>query len=297
MTGPALDPDLLQAFVAVADDRSFTRAALRLNRTQSAVSMQVRRLEDRLGASLLHRTKASVELSAAGEALIGYARRILSLGDEAVGRLREHQVDGVVRLGVMDDYAAAVLPPLLASFVAAFPLIQVEMETGLTAAMPSRLGEAYDLVLAMHPAAGSVGHRDSLLVRREQAVWAAARELDVAAINPLPLALYPQGCLFRQWAIQALDTAGRPWRFAFVSHSLATVEAIVAQGLGVTVMKAGTFPARLRPLGERDGMPPLPAADIRLHSAPGLSRAGRLLAEHLAAGMSRNVSPLGVAVG
>jgi DNA-binding transcriptional LysR family regulator len=288
MTAPALDPDLLQAFVAVAEDRSFTRAALRLNRTQSAVSMQVRRLEERLGARLFNRTKASVELSATGEGLIGYARRILSLGDEAVGRLREHQVDGVVRLGVMDDYGAAVLPPLLASFVAAVPLIQVEMETGLTAAMPSRLGEAYDLVLALHPVIGPADRGEGLLVRREQAVWAASRDLDLAATDPLPMALYPQGCLFRQWAIEALDAAGRPWRLAFVSHSLATVEAIVAEGLGVTVMKAGTFPARLRPLGERDGMPPLPAADIRLHRAPNLSRAGRLLADHLGAGMCRN---------
>jgi hypothetical protein len=224
MTFPALDPELLQAFVAVADQRSFTRAAAALNRTQSAVSMQIKRLEERVGVELFHRTKANVDLSSAGEGLLGYARRILTLNDEAVARLREHKVAGVVRLGVMDDYGTAILPPILATFLASYPLIHVEMETGLTSGMPARLGEAYDLVIAMHP----VGRGDGEFLRREQAV-----------------------------------------------------EAIAAQGLAVTVTKRGTFPARLRALGESDGMPPLPAADICLHRATKLSHAGALLADHL----------------
>src|SRR5690349_4095509 len=150
MNIPSLDPELLRAFVAVADRRSFTRAAAALNRTQSAVSMQIKRLEDRLGVELFSRTKANVDLSAAGEGLLGYARRILTLNEEAVGRLAERKVDGVVRLGVMDDYGTFIVPPLLASFLAAYPLIHVEMETGLTSFMPARLGKAFDLVIAMH---------------------------------------------------------------------------------------------------------------------------------------------------
>src|SRR5207248_7221389 len=119
----------------------------------------------------------------------------------------------------------------LASFVAGYPLIRVEMGTGLTAAMPERLGETYDLVIAMHPA----GRGEGEFLRREQAVWAAGPEQTVAGVDPIPLALYPQGCLFRKWAMEALDAAGRPWRLAFVSHSLAAVDAIAAQGLAVTV--------------------------------------------------------------
>ncbi|MCA6112338.1 LysR substrate-binding domain-containing protein [Bradyrhizobium cenepequi] len=275
----SLDPDLLKAFVAVADHRSFTRAAVALNRTQSAVSMQVKRLEERLQAELFHRTKANVDLSAAGEGLLGYARRILSLNEEAVGRVREHKVEGRVRLGVMDDYGTLLVPPLLAGFVANYPLIHIEMETGLTSSMTDRLGEAYDLVIAMHPQGSGKGE----LLRREQAVWAASAEHRVEELNPLPVALYPQGCLFRSWAMQALDAAKRPWRLAFVSHSLAAVEAVAVQGLAVTVVKAGTFPPRLRRLSERDGMPPLPRAEIRLHRAANLSRAASLLADHLAA--------------
>lgn len=277
MNLPVLDPDLLKAFVAVADCRSFTRAATMLNRTQSAVSMQIKRLEDRLGAELFHRTKANVDLSSAGEALLGYARRILTLNDEAIGRLREHQIEGVVRLGVMDDYGTVVVPPLLANFLASYPLIHVEMETGLTASMPARLGEAYDLVIAMHPEGRGGGE----FLRREQAVWAAGVSHSAEEHDPLPVALYPQGCLFRKWAMEALDAARRRWRLAFVSHSLAAVESIAAQGLAVTVVKAGTFPPRLRPLSDREGMPPLPAADICLHRAANLSRAAVLLADHL----------------
>ncbi|WP_244443124.1 LysR substrate-binding domain-containing protein [Bradyrhizobium sp. Ai1a-2] len=279
----SLDPDLLKAFVAVADHRSFTRAAVALNRTQSAVSMQVKRLEERLQAELFHRTKANVDLSAAGEGLLGYARRILSLNEEAMGRVREHKMEGRVRLGVMDDYGTLLVPPLLASFVANYPLIHIEMETGLTSSMTDRLGEAYDLVIAMHPQGGGDGE----LLRREQAMWAASPEHRVEELDPLPVALYPQGCLFRSWAMQALDAAKRPWRLAFVSHSLAAVEAIAVQGLAVTVVKAGTFPPRLRRLSDRDGMPLLPRADIRLHRAANLSRAASLLADHLVAELAQ----------
>jgi DNA-binding transcriptional LysR family regulator len=272
----------LRAFVAVADHRSFTRAAVTLNRTQSAVSMQIKRLEDRIGVELFARTKANVDLSAAGEGLLGYARRILALNEEAVGRLAERKVEGVVRLGVMDDYGVHVVPPLLASFLAGYPRIHVEMETGLTSFMPAKLGKTYDLVIAMHPE----GSREGEFLRREQAVWATSTSVAVEHQEPLPVALYPQGCLFRKWAIEALDAARRPWRLAFVSHSLAAVEAIAAQGLAVTVVKTGTFPPRLRPLSDRNGMPRLPAADICLHRAANLSTAGALLADHLRSGIS-----------
>lgn len=282
---PVLDPDLLRAFVAVADHRSFTRAASALNRTQSAVSMQVKRLEERLQAKLFHRSTSSVDLSAAGEGLLGYARRILSLNAEAVGRVREHGTDGRVRLGVMDDYGTLIVPPLLKDFIANYPLIHVEMETGLTSSMTDRLGEAYDLVIAMHPE----GRGDGELLRTEQAVWAASASHRVEELDPLPVALYPQGCLFRSWAMQALDQANRPWRLAFVSHSLSAVEAIAAQGLAVTVVKAGTFPPTLRRLTVRDGMPRLPRAEIRLHRAQNLSRAASLLADHLVAALRQPV--------
>ncbi|MGY3036748.1 DNA-binding transcriptional LysR family regulator [Bradyrhizobium sp. USDA 4354] len=278
MTSPDLDPDLLKAFLAVAKHRSFTRAAAILNRTQSAVSVQIKRLEERLDVRLFHRTRSGVALSAAGQELLVYAKRLLDLNAEAVDALRARKGAAMVRLGVMDDYGTIVVPPLLTQFAKSHPEIRVEIETGLTAAMPARLGEAYDLVIAMHPE----GHGDGELLRREQAVWAAAASYSAGAPHDmLPVALYPPGCLFRQWAADALDAARRPWRLAFVSQSLAAVEAIAAQGLAITVVKAGILPPRLRVLSERDGLPPLPAADIRLHRARNLSRPAALLADHL----------------
>ena len=286
MSAPDLDPDLLKAFLAVVEHRSFTRAATRLNRTQSAVSMQIKRLEDSLDIRLFHRTRAGVEPTAAGQGLIDYARRILALNAQAIGHLRERKVESAVRLGVMDDYGTIVIPPLLASFAAAHPTIRIEVETGLTCAMPAQLGEAYDLVIAMHPEGYGAGE----LLRREQAVWAAAAAHPIEEQEPLPVALYPPGCLFRQWAAEALDAAGRPWRLAFVSRNLAAVESIAAQGLAVTVVKAGTFPASLRRLSSRHGMPPLPAAEIRLHRARNLSRPGALLADHLERELAKSVT-------
>src|SRR5258708_20624942 len=203
MSAPVLDPDLLKAFVAVADQRSFTRAAVMLNRTQSAVSMQIKRLEDRLGVALFSRTTVNVDLSTAGEGLLGYARRILMLNEEAVGRLRDHKVEGVVRLGVMEDYGSIVVPSLLARFVSGYPLIHVEMETGLTATMADRLGESFDLVIAMHPE----GRGGGGFLRREQAGSAARPPPSGGEMGPLPAPPFPPGCLFPKVAAGRLCQA------------------------------------------------------------------------------------------
>jgi DNA-binding transcriptional LysR family regulator len=272
-----LEPDLLRAFLAVADQRSFTAAATSLHRTQSAVSSQIKRLEDQLGLKLFTRTTTRVDLTAAGEGLVAYARRILTLGEEAVQRLRQHEITGRVRLGVMDDYGTIVLPPILKAFCCAYPGIELEMETGLTSGMLGRGGKAYDVVIAMHMRGESSG----VFLRRERAVWAGSPEMSPRDLDPLPVALYPSGCLFRQWAIDALDRIGRKWRLAFVSHSLGAVEAITGQGLAVTVVKESTLPRSLRMMGPDDGLPPLPTADIRLHCFSPSGPPTRLLAQHL----------------
>jgi DNA-binding transcriptional LysR family regulator len=208
------------------------------------------------------------------------------INDEAIDHVRGHRIHGSVRLGVMDDYGTLLVPAILARFAAGHPLVHVHMETGLTGTMVDRVGEAFDLVIAMHPA----GTKEGEFLRHEQPVWAAGASHPVMEISPLPLALYPSGCLFRKWAMTALDDAKIPWRLAFVSHSLAAVEAVAAQGLAVTVVKRGTFPARLSSLSERDGLPALPRAEIRLHRAPGLSPAAALLADHLVASLSEKAA-------
>jgi DNA-binding transcriptional LysR family regulator len=267
----------LRALVIVIDRQGFTRAAEALNRTQSAVSMQVKRLEEAHGARLIERGRGGLRPTREGEALLGYARRLLALNDEAADALGRSKVMGRVRLGVMEDYARVRLPSLIARFSEAHSAVELEVETGLTAGMIDRLGRRYDLVLAMHPPRTTAG----TLVRREQALWAAAAGRGPESLDPLPLALAPQGCLFRDWAIESLERAGRRWRLVYVSHSSASVEAAVAAGLAVTVVKAGTRLASLRPLGRRHGLPALPVAEIRLHRAPGLSPAADSFARFL----------------
>ncbi len=273
-----IDTDLLRAFLAVVDHDGFTSAARALGRTQSAVSMQVRRLEERTGRPLLARAGREMRLTAAGEVFIGYARRMLALNDEALATLETGSATGTVRLGVMDDYATRILPPLLAAFAAREPAVRLEVQTGLTSLLLERLGRSLDLVLAMHPA----GLGRGLVLRQEASLWIGPTEAEPWRQPVLPLALAPPGCLHRAWALAALDGAGRRWRIVYESQSLGALEAAVAAGLAVGVGKAGTADGSLRRLGPAMGLPPLPDADITLHRTPGIVAPAARLAEHLA---------------
>ena len=274
-----VDTELLRAFLGVAELGGFTRAAVMLNRTQSAVSVQVQKLEARLGRTLFARAGRVVRLTPDGEEFCGYARRMLALLDEAATAFAPAGSAGPVRLGVMDDYATRILPALLSDFLRRTPAVRLEVQTGLTGAMLPRLGRDHDLVLAMHPAGTASGQ----VLRREQAVWIASPAWTATREAVLPMALYPAGCLFRAWAVAALDGAARPWRLVYESASLGAIEAAVASGLAIGVGKAGTAAPELHRLGPADGLPALPAAEISLHRAPGrLPPAAGLLADFLA---------------
>ncbi|SMF65587.1 transcriptional regulator, LysR family [Tistlia consotensis] len=286
MTVRTLDPELLRAFVAVAERLSFTRAAEGLHRSQATVSLQVKRLEARLGVALFRRSTTRVELTAAGIGFLADARRILAMNEAALARLDGQRLAGQVRIGVMEDYGTRLLPPLLAKAAERFPLVRVEVEIGLTARMVGRLGRDFDLVIAMHPE----GEAEGELLARETPLWVAAEGHAAEAIEPLPVALSNPDCLFRAWALAALERGGRPWRLAYVSASLAAIEALVRQGLAVTVVK-GSLPApglRALPAGGR--LPALPGAEIRLHRAPGLDAPGASIADHLAEGLRRRAA-------
>lgn len=277
MSIPSLDPDLLRAFVAVADRLSFTRAAEQLNRTQATVSLQVRRLEERLGVPLFRRSTAHVELNAVGDNFLLDARRILSFSEQALARISGQKLAGRIRIGVMEDYGTKILPRLLAEVAERFPLVQIEMEIGLTSRLLKRLGQSFDVVLAMHPEGASEGE----LICRESAIWVAASGHAIEESDPLPVALSNPDCLFRSWAVDALNEAGRPWRLAYVSPSLAAVEAIVDQGLAVTVIKGSMIGPRLRRLSAGNSVPALPGAEIRLHRSGTLDQSSGLVADLL----------------
>ena len=278
MSRPSLDPELLRAFVSVAEHLSFTRAAERLNRTQATVSLQVRRLEECLGATLFRRSTARVELTATGHDFLIDARRILALGEQAIARIAHQKLAGRIRIGVMEDYGTKLLPHLLAEVAERFPLMQIEMEIGLTSRLLKKLGPSFEAVIAMHPEGAGGGE----LICRERAVWAAASDHAVEDRDPLPVALSNPDCLFRAWAVEALNEAGRPWRLAYVSPSLAAVQAIVEQGLAVTVVKGSMLGPRLRSIPTGRHVPPLPNAEIRLHRAATLDRSASLVVDQLA---------------
>lgn len=277
-TMPAnLDTDLLRAFVAVADARNFTRAGDALGRTQAAVSQQVRRLEEVVGKRVFERDTKSVSLTREGELLLTYARRMLTLNDEAMALMRRPVTLPSVRIGTPDDYATMLLPEVLARFAAAYPDVPVEVVCDNSPDLVAEIEKGrYDLALVTrHP-----DTKSGELVRREPVVWVAPPQGSIEREDPLPLALFPKGCVVRDLAVAALEGIGRGWRVAFTSKSVVAVHGAVLGGLGVTAMEACTVPPTLRRLTEADGFPALPDIDIALHRAPGMAaKPVRLLAE------------------
>lgn len=276
-----LDILALRAFIAVVETGGFTQAAPRIHRSQSAVSMQIKKLEEQLEAVLLERSPAGIRLTSAGETLLGHARRIVADNDEAVSEIRKSTIVGKVRLGVMDDYATAVLPEILARYQAQFPDVTLEVTTGTTAGFIPRLGQDFEIVVATQPLNAGAGQ----VLRQEDVRWAYAEDKPLKYDDGVPLALMAEGNLFREWAIAALTSAGIPYHLAFVGSSIPANEAAAEAGIAVTVVKRSTVRPGLRLLSEKDGLPPLPKAEIALHIAESAQghEAVRTLAEHLRA--------------
>ncbi len=267
-----LDLDLLRAFVAVAETGSFTRAAGRLGRVQSAVSMQVKRLEETAGQRLFDRSRRRVALSPDGEVLLGYARRMLALNQAALSDLGQTAIEGGLRLGTADT-AAHFLPRILARFARSYPRVRLEVLCDRSWHLLDALdaGEI-DLALVTQQGARSGGR----ILRREPLVWAAAAGQSVPDTEPLPLAVFAPGCAYRAAAMDALDAAGRAWRIAYSSTSLAGVQAAVLTGLAVGLLPQSTLLKGMIVLGEAEGLPPLPGYGITLHTAPGHAATGIL---------------------
>lgn len=273
-----IDTDLLRAFLTVIDQNGFISASRVLGRSQSAVSMQMRRLEDAVDAPLFRKAGRKMELTPTGETLQGYARRLVALHDQALDVLQEKRVSGSVSLAVMGDYATNVLPNVLGRFIERYPDILVDVTTGFSDDLLLHLGERFDIVLSTQPRGLMKGE----VLRSEPTRWAFSSKHTFPNAEALPLALLPQGNLFRDWAIQSLDKAGRSWRVVFTSSSIATVEAVAEAGIALAVVKEGSARPGLRLIGRDEGLPELPDSEISLHKDPqGMTKAGRLLAEFL----------------
>ncbi|WP_440995206.1 LysR substrate-binding domain-containing protein [Arhodomonas sp. SL1] len=262
-----MDTDLFRAFVAVADSGGFSAAAKGLNRTQSAVSLQVRRLEERTGEALFARTSRSVALTAAGEALLPYARRLLRLQEEALAAVGEAGTGNALRFGITDEQALAYLPEVLGPFQRSHPGVHLEITCDLSTRLVDALGQGLlDLALTIRHRRTATGE----VVAREPLVWVAAEDLPLPPRGALPLALNPEGCLYRAQAVSALGQAGREWRVVYISQSATGINLAVQAGLAVTVKTPRSVPEGCRVLGTADGLPELPWVAIELHRAPGI---------------------------
>jgi DNA-binding transcriptional LysR family regulator len=284
--GAALDIDLLRTLVAIADTGSFNRAARAVFRTPSAVSMQMKKLEDQVGRPLFAKDGRSVILTPDGEALVGYGRRILKLTQEALQRFRTPEIEGTIRLGAPDDYAGRFLPEILARFAASHPLVEVDVFCLPSIELLEKLSNSsIDVALV----SSGHGQQPGAVIHREELVWAGLRHGCAQEARPLPLALSHVGCCWRRQALDALDRAGIPYRVAYSSRHYKGQVAPLMAGLALAPLPRSTVTGDLKMFGEETGLPPIGTFGIELRRAPGAT--GPLfdaLADHIESNFRRD---------
>lgn len=251
--------DLLRAFVAVIDSRSFTAAAQQLHSTQSTISQKILRLEEAAGQSLLERARNDVRPTDAGEKLLGYARRMLHLHDEAAAAMTGNALTAIFRLGLAEDFAAKLVTPALAAFLRGHPNIKLEVTSGLSRELQKgfETGE-FDLVMIKQKRGETVGTAHW----PEPLSWLESAEYPVSDTDPLPLVAFPPNGLYRSDMMESLDHIGRPWRVVFTSSSLASVQSAVAEGLGVSLLPTRVAQPAHRIVPASAGLPTVDPMEI-----------------------------------
>ena len=259
-----LDLTSLRSFVAIADAGGVTRAAGFLNLTQSAVSMQIRRLEESLGVQLLDRSARKVVPTVAGEHLLSYARRMLALNDEVHGLLTQTQVEGALTLGVPHDIVYPVIPQVLHRFAVDFPKVKVRLLSSFTRILKEQFARGdCDLIVTTEDQVDGGGQTLAEL----QLVWIGALGGKAWRQRPLPLA-YEQRCIFRQGVQERLDAAGVPWVLTVDSDNTRSVEASVSADLAVCTVLEGSEPRDVERINHGGALPGLARIKVNLYAAP-----------------------------
>jgi DNA-binding transcriptional LysR family regulator len=258
-----LDLDQLQTFCAIADCGSFTEASRRVNKTQSAVSMQIKRLEERLGRELLLRDGRTVELTEDGEALYGRARRMLRINAEIVDLFSDEDLKGSIRFGVPDDYAVRLLPVVLASFQRTHPKIVIDVRCQPSEELLDgmRRGQ-YDIIVFTQ----GTNHEYGELFRTEKMFWVAAHGGQALSTEPLPIA-GGQHCCWRENAVEVLNRIGRDYRIAYTSNNAMAVASAVLTDLAVGFLPESALQPGMRVIAEDKDLPRLRDAQIALMRA------------------------------
>jgi DNA-binding transcriptional LysR family regulator len=272
-----LDSISLKSFIAIAETGSFSKAASLVGRTQSALSLQIQKLEKNLGCELFDRGGRKATLTDQGEIFLGYARRIILLQLEVYSRLKEPEVEGEIRLGTPEDFATHYLPDVLAAFRKQHPRVQLNVDCDLTLnLMGGFQQQKFDLILVKRDPQRVKG---GTKVWREPLVWAGTTSWQDQ--KPLPLVVSPKPCIYRARALAALDRAKIPWRISYVSPSLAGTLAAVKAGLGVTVLPQNMLPDGFHSIRNELKLPQLADAEIALIKREGISKAAEMLAVHI----------------
>lgn len=271
---PALDLDALRSFITGIDCGSFAQAAAQLCRSTSAVSAQLKKLEAQCGVTLVMKKGRHLHLTAQGETLLSYGRRLLALSDEAQRAIQGTQLKGEMRIGMQEDFGESLMPGILGQFHHQHPEVMLMAKVDRNAPLQQALNEqALDMALLWQP---DVASTEGKLLAVRPLEWISARHGDfdrlLACGEPIPLVMFEHPCLMRARATAALDNAGIPWRVVFVSHSLGGVWAAVQAGLGVTVRTRIGMPASLKTVG---GLPSPGVMGIALKQNP-----NSLLAQH-----------------
>lgn len=261
-----LDLSSLRSFVAIADTGGVTRAAGLLNLTQSAVSMQLKRLEEGLGLSLFMRSARKLSLTPEGEQLLTFARRMLSLNDEALSRLTSDRYEGEIRLGVPHDIVYPAMPGVLKRMASRYPRLRVNLLSSFTILLHEGFAKGgFDVILTTEDKPGPGG--EALAVR--DLVWIGAADGQACLRRPLRLG-FKDTCIFRGTAQAALDAAGVPWELAVDAESEQVIEATVAADLAVSARMRDALPAGTQVIEPQAGLPDLGQLRVCLYAAPTL---------------------------
>jgi DNA-binding transcriptional LysR family regulator len=281
---PNLDVDLLKTFLAIADNGSFTRAAEEVHKTQSAVSMQMKRLEELVGTPLFARDGRMSRFTQDGERLVDYARRIVAINDEAVYAFAKPDLTGTIKFGTPDDYAERFLPEILARFARTHPMVTVDVECLGSGELFERCKRG-ELDLSLVTFGCEIITDEP--VRREKLVWVTSTRHHAHMAEVLPLAVSHAGCGWRSMVLRALDGQQRKFRVAYSTPNSNAVNAAVLQGLAVGAIPELCLRPGMRILTEKDGFPSLGTFDIGLVRKPGkANKAIDALARHVTESLS-----------
>ena len=259
-----LDLDQLQSFCAIADCGSFTEAARRVNKTQSAVSMQIKRLEERLGHSLFTRDGRSVTLTHHGEVLYERARKMLRANAEILDHFNDGDLAGSIRFGVPDDYAVRLLPVILSSFQRTHPRIAVDVSCMASEVLLEGMKAGrYDLIVFTQGTNQNFGE----LFRTEKMFWVASHGGRALATEPMAIACGPQYCIWRKDAMDALERTSKDYRIAYTSSNATAISSAVLSDLAVGFLPESALQPGMRVIGDEHGLPRLADAQIALMRA------------------------------